>query len=100
MSNQKYHNIFISYCIKNNKKDIIKLMKKRPIDFRYIVKAFRICILLENNDIIKLLYNKMGGCNKLGKEFISNLIFIAYDDNKTNILIWLIKKYKKYIGKI
>ena len=58
-------------------------MSKRPNDFRYITKGLKICILLEHNELVKWIYSRLGGIDKLGKEYIANLIFIA---NLHNVL--------------
>jgi len=96
MSIQKQHTSFISNCIQNNIKEINRMMEKRPIDFRNITKGFKICILLEHNELVKWLYSRIGGIQKLGEEYVKNLIFIANSLERKDILLWLIQEYQKH----
>ena len=93
---KKNNNDFLSYCVQNNIKEIRRLMAKKPIDFRYITKGFKICILLEHNELVKWIYSRVGAIDKLGKKYVANLIFIANGLEKKEILMWLINEYQEY----
>ena len=93
---KKNNNDFLSYCVQNNIKEIRRLMAKKPIDFRYITKGFKICILLEHNELVKWIYSRVGAIDKLGKKYVANIIFIANGLEKKEILMWLINEYQEY----
>jgi hypothetical protein len=95
-NNKNKNNDFISCCVLNDIKKIKKIMTKRPIDFRYITKGFKICILLEHNELVKWIYSRIGGIDKLGKDYVANLIFIANGLEKKEIILWLINEYQEY----
>ena len=96
MTNQFYHDKFISCCISKDKRGIKHLMAKRPIDYRYYLKGIKICIAIKNNNLVKWLYSRKGGISKMGCELINILINECYLYENYIIANWLITEYKEF----
>ena len=96
MTNQIYHDKFIHYCIINNKREIKKLMTKRPIDYRYYLKGIKICIAIRHDKLVKWLYSRKGGISTMGTELIGNLIKVCHLYENYIIASWLITECKEF----
>ena len=96
MSNQFYHDLFLNYCINNNKRKIKKLMQKRPIDIRYYLKGMKFCIVLQNNNLLEWLYSRKGEIFRMDTNLFGDFITFAYIYQNYYIANWLVNQYKDF----